>query len=170
MQIRQVNQNDYESIYQLVKEAFQTAKVSDGTEQDFVLKLREENSYIPELELVAEENNQLIGHIMFTKQTIKTTSGDYIGLLVAPLCVKLEKRNQGIGKQLMYAGFKRAEQLGYTAAFLLGDFQYYKKFGFKPIKELKIENKTPFPEEHVLGCEIVQGSLKNISGYIENLG
>ncbi len=79
MQIRQVNQNDYESIYQLVKEAFQTAKVSDGTEQDFVLKLREENSYIPELELVAEENNQLIGHIMFTKQTIKTTSGDYIG-------------------------------------------------------------------------------------------
>lgn len=170
MQIRQANKNDYEHIYQLVEKAFQTAKVSDGNEQDFVLKLREGNAYIPELELIAEEENEVIGHIMFTKQTIKTALENYTGLLVAPLCVKLEKRNQGIAKQLMYAGFKRAEQLGYTAAFLLGDLSYYQKFGFKPIEELKIENKTPFLKEHVLGCEIVQDALKNITGYIENLG
>ena len=63
MTIRQATPEDFDAIYSLVKTAFQTAKVSDGGEQDFVLKLRK-GSYIPELELVAEEDGVLIGHIM----------------------------------------------------------------------------------------------------------
>lgn len=50
MTIRQATPEDFDAIYSLVKTAFQTAKVSDGGEQDFVLKLRK-GSYIPELEL-----------------------------------------------------------------------------------------------------------------------
>ena len=40
MTIRQAAPQDFDAIYSLVKTAFQTAKVSDGGEQDFVLKLR----------------------------------------------------------------------------------------------------------------------------------
>ena len=39
MTIRQATPKDFDAIYSLVKTAFQTAKVSDGGEQDFVLKL-----------------------------------------------------------------------------------------------------------------------------------
>ena len=46
MTIRQATPEDFDAIYSLVKTAFQTAKVSDGGEQDFVLKLRK-GSYIP---------------------------------------------------------------------------------------------------------------------------
>ena len=60
MTIRQATPEDFDAIYSLVKTAFQTAKVSDGDEQDFVLKLRK-GRYIPELELVAEEDGVLIG-------------------------------------------------------------------------------------------------------------
>ena len=70
MTIRQATPKDFDAIYSLVKTAFQTAKVSDGGEQDFVLKLRK-GSYIPELELVAEEDGVLIGHIMLTGASIR---------------------------------------------------------------------------------------------------
>ena len=46
MTIRQATPEDFDAIYSLVKTAFQTAKVSDGDEQDFVLKLRK-GRYIP---------------------------------------------------------------------------------------------------------------------------
>ena len=72
MHIRLAQESDYQKIYELVQTAFLTAQVSDGTEQDFVLKLREGDTFIPQLEFVAEDNNELIGHIMMTKQNIQT--------------------------------------------------------------------------------------------------
>lgn len=164
MKIRQVNKKDEKDIYEFVKIAFQTAKVSDGTEQDFVLRLRASENYIPALELVAEEEGQLIGHIMLTKQKVITQEGEYLGVLVAPLSVKLENRNQGIGKVLIQTAFEKAKALGYTAAFLVGDFQYYCRFGFKPINTFSIQNLTEIPDEFVLGCELKKDSLKEITG------
>jgi hypothetical protein len=83
-------------IYELVKVTLQTAKVSNGKEQDLVNKLRNSGNYIPELALVAEEDGQLIGHIMLTKTYIITNDGDkYETLLLGPISVSLEYRNRG---------------------------------------------------------------------------
>lgn len=70
MNIRTALKRDYETIYELVKTAFETAQVSDGTEQDFVLRLRDSSAFLPELEFVAEENGLLIGHILLTRQRL----------------------------------------------------------------------------------------------------
>ncbi len=169
MNIERVNKKDYNEIYELVKTAFETAQVSDGTEQDFVLKLRAGNTYIQELELIAKNNEEIIGHIMFTKLNIKTNKGEYVALLLAPLCVKLEYRNKGVGKKLVYTGFEEAKKLGYEAVFLVGNPQYYNRFGFKEVGKLGIKNKTEIPNEFVLGCELVQGALDNIEGEIDKL-
>lgn len=67
MIIRRETSEEFPRIYALVKTAFQTAKVADGNEQDFVSQLRAGGGYIPELALVAEENGSLIGHIMLTR-------------------------------------------------------------------------------------------------------
>ena len=56
MTIRQEEQRDYEEVYQLVKKAFETAEESDGTEQDLVTALRNSESFVPELSLVAVED------------------------------------------------------------------------------------------------------------------
>ena len=73
MTIRPAQAGDYSEIYSLVQTAFATAKVSDGTEQDFVLELRRRDTYRPELELAAEENRQLIGHILLTPLPVSYT-------------------------------------------------------------------------------------------------
>lgn len=87
MDIKSVNKEDYDKIYTFVEEAFKTAKVSDGTEQNFVLELRKSSNYVPELEFAAYDKNILIGHIMLTKQNLKSNK-PVKAILVAPLSVK----------------------------------------------------------------------------------
>ena len=100
MKIRVVNKSDFKDIYNLVKEAFKTAQVSDGNEQDFVLELRKRVFYIPSLEFVAEEQGKLIGHIMFTKQAVDLEKGKLKALLIAPLCVDLARSEESrVGKE-----------------------------------------------------------------------
>ena len=67
MLIRRENKSDYESIYDVVKTAFESADHADGNEQDLVNALRNGDSYISELSLVAEIEGIIVGHVMFTK-------------------------------------------------------------------------------------------------------
>lgn len=169
--IRTVTESDFSEIYDFVQKAFSTAEVSDGTEQDFVLELRK-GAYLPELELVMENESGIIGHIMFTEQKVDVTDENgarsvFTGLLVAPLSVKLEYRGKGIGTALMREGFKRAVQKGYKAAFLVGNPEYYKRFGFKKTGCYGIVNKTEIPDKFVLGCEMVENALAGLTGSIK---
>ena len=52
MIIRQEKIKDYDDVYHVVKEAFESAEHSDGNEQDLVVELRKSKSFIPELSLV----------------------------------------------------------------------------------------------------------------------
>jgi len=170
MNIRKTQKTDFDAIYDLVKIAFQTAEMPPSNEEDYVLKWRASDNYISELELVAEEKNELIGHIMLQKLKIHMhDDSEYIGLLIAPLCVKLKYRSQGIGGKLLHAGLDKAKEMGYTAAFLAGNPKYYNRFGFKEITNFAIENKTTVPNQFVLGYEIIPGALKNIKGFIDTL-
>jgi predicted N-acetyltransferase YhbS len=160
----------FASIHELVKIAFQTAEMPPANEEEYVLKWRVSDNYISELEFAAEEKDEIIGHIMLQKLKVHTNNdGNYVGLLVAPLCVKLEYRSQGVGEKLVYAGFEKAKEMGYTSAFLAGNPKYYSRFGFKEIGMFGIENKTAIPDQFVLGYEIVKGSLENVKGYIDAL-
>lgn len=166
MFIREVNVNDYDAVYRLVKEAFLTAQVSDGNEQNFVYELRKRETYIPSLELVMEQDGELIGHILLTKQPIYGKDKVYYGLLVAPLCVKKEFRNQGVGIALMEEAIKRAIEQGYMSLFLIGDPNYYQRFGFHSTVYYGIENRSEIPDEFVMACELEEGILYNHGGYV----
>ena len=170
MKIRQANKDDYDNIQELVKGAFHTAQMPYENEDVFVLDLRTRDSFIPELELIAEENGELVGHIILTKQIVKTKDEEYAGgLLLAPLCVKLEYRNKGIGAELTYAGLEKAKELGFTSVFLVGYPKYYTKFGFKEIGEFRIENKTGIENKFVLGYELIEGCLSDVGGMIDHM-
>lgn len=166
MKIRKVLKTDYSAIYDLVKTAFETAAVSDGMEQEFVLKLRSGDTFIPDLEFVAEDESGLTGHIMMTKQVIDTKQDEFIGVLVAPLCVKQEYRSSGIGSKLMDHACKEALKLGYKAAFLVGDPEYYKRFGYQQTSFYNIKNGTEIPDQYVLACPLEPDALSNIQGII----
>ena len=151
---------EFEMIYHFIKEAFETAAVSDGTEQDFVNMLRVSENYIPELALVATDNKQLIGHIMLTKFAFNGM------LLLAPLTVKLDYRHQGVGTKLVQKAFELAKEMNYTSVVVLGDPDYYGRFGFKPSVNFGITCTNEIPSEYVQIVELQEGALDSVNGTI----
>lgn len=166
MQIRKATPNDYEAIYEFVQTAFATADVSDGTEQDFVVQLRQSANYLPDLEFVAVEDNEIIGHIMLTKQAVNTNKPLH-AVLVAPLSVKQNLRSTGIGTSLMQHALKCTKQAGFEAAFLIGNPDYYKRFGFKETGFYNIKNNNTLPDKYVLAFPLKQNAFNNITGSIK---
>ena len=138
MIIRQERPEDYEAVYQLIKEAFASAGHSDGNEQDLVVALRKSKSFIPELSLVALEDGKLAGHILFTKAHVRKTEV----LALAPLSVLPAYQNRGIGLSLIRQGHAAAARLGYGYSAVLGHPKYYPKAGYVPAGRYGI--KAPF--------------------------
>lgn len=167
MIIRQATEMDFANIYDLIKRAFQTAEVSDGNEQNFVEELRKRKTYLPKLEFVAEIDDKLIGHVMFSKQEVNLTKGEVRALMLAPLCVDVNYRNKKIGTKLVHYGLVKAKNLGYNAVFLLGNPEYYKRFGFKQINNWNLQNGSGVPDEFVLGKELVANCLDTVDGKID---
>ncbi|OHB56551.1 MAG: GNAT family N-acetyltransferase [Planctomycetes bacterium GWF2_50_10] len=164
MIIREEAKEDFGQIYDLVKVAFETAKVSNGKEQDYVNQLRNSENYIPELALVAEENGKLIGQIMLTKMPIINGEIKHETLLLGPISVVLELRNKGIGSQLIKESFRRAKQLKYGSVVLVGDPAYYHRFGFRPSVDFNIKYAHFIPDENVMACELIPNALQGVSG------
>jgi len=165
--IRQEVKSDYSEIYNLIKTAFETADVKDGDEQDYASELRNKESFIPQLALVAVTDNKLIGQIMFTRTYITKPDGAHIpALLLSPLSVLIEYRNKGVGAALINTGIEKAKIMGYRIIFLCGDPDYYSKFGFVSIANYKIESLNNIPVEYILVYEIIPNSLSEATGSI----
>jgi len=163
--IRQETEADLNEVYTLIQTAFKTAKVKDGTEQDFAVQLRSGDGFIPQLSLLAEGDGRIVGHVMFTKTHVLQPDGSrFEGLLVAPLSVALEWRNKGVGTALMQQSIRLAVEMGYRAAFLCGDPAYYKRFGFRPTADFGIHPQAEIPPQYVLVLELTKGALEGVTG------
>lgn len=160
--IREETAKDREEVEKLVYEAFLKAPHRDGHEQDLVRKLRLSASYIPELSLVAVSDERICGHILFTKAKIN----DKTVLALAPLSVLPEFQRQGIGSALIRKGHERARDLGFTCSIVLGDPEYYGKFGYVPAKSRGI--LAPFDvEDKYFMCRYLTDLPQDISGVIQ---
>ena len=80
------------------------------------MELRKSRNYVPELEFSAYDKNILIGHIMLTKQNLKSNK-PVKAVLVAPLSVKKEYRSRGIGTSLMKYALNEAIKQGFKCGF-----------------------------------------------------
>ncbi len=159
--------DDYDSIFNLVKTSFLTAEVSNGKEQNYVSEIRNKDSYIKELELILEDNDKLIGHIILTKKQITTENNNIKGLLLGPICIKLEYRKKGFGSLLIQESLKKAKLLGFNSVFLVGNPDFYKHFDFQKTSNYNIFNVNNIPNEVVLCLELVPNTLNNIKGTID---
>ena len=137
MFIRKAEVKDYETIYSVVKCAFDSAEHADGNEQDLVNTLRKGNAFIPELSLVAEMDGKIVGHIMFTKAMV----GDKTVLALAPLSILPEYQRKGIGKALLVASLNALREEGYGYAIIgsVGPAVFYEKC----VGAVPIEDSTP---------------------------
>ena len=90
--IRSESPNDYKQISDVMYNAFE-----QKDEVHLVETLRSSPDFIIELSLVAILNNLIVGHILFSKILIKSEKTEIPALALAPLAVRPEFQNQGIG-------------------------------------------------------------------------
>ena len=150
MIIRQEQPADHDAVYRVVKEAFLNAEHTDGNEQDLVVQLRESKSFIPELSLVAVENEKIVGHILFTRAAVNGTQV----LALAPLSVLPEYQNRGIGQALIREGHRVAKRLGYPYCVVLGHKTYYPRLGYVPASQYGIKAPFEVPDESFMALKL----------------
>ena len=125
--IRDEQNTDIQAIFNLTQKAFNDVEHSSHTEQFIVNALRESKQLT--VSLVAETQGKVIGHIAFSPVSISDGTTNWYGL--GPISVLPEYQGKGIGSKLMKEGLNRIKALNAKGCVLLGDPNYYGKFGFK---------------------------------------
>lgn len=166
--IRQEEEKDFKKVSDLTEEAFRNMDQSDHREHFLVEKLRKSEAFIPQLSLVAEnEDGDIAGHILFTKLKIVNGDETFESLTLAPVSVHPEFQNQGIGGQLILHGHSTAKELGYQSVILIGHENYYPKFGYEKTSNFGISFPFEIPEVNGMAVELIKDGLKNVKGVVK---
>ena len=131
---------DWEAVYQAVSSAFGRL-----AEAELVKELREAGDSV--VSLVAEEDGQIVGHILLSRM-----DAPFPALALAPLSVIPARQRSGIGSALVKGAVNRACSEGWDAIFVLGDPEYYERFGFD--REAAAGFTSPYAGPHFTVLEL----------------
>jgi putative acetyltransferase len=159
MLIRKARDDELEAVLGVERSAF-------GREEEALLvgDLLRDPSAQPVLSLVAVEDDQMVGHALFTAATVTGTERPVPCALLAPLAVLPSHQRAGLGRALIEAGCERLARQGITLVFVLGDPGYYMRCGFRAAYPLGLKAPRPIePEAAWMVRDLaaqVPGSLK----------
>ncbi|NJR15164.1 MAG: N-acetyltransferase [Calothrix sp. CSU_2_0] len=141
MKIRVENPQDYLNIAEVNTLAF-----GRENEANLITEIRNSKFYIPELSLVAEIDNIIVAHIMFSY--IHLIEEERLRVLsLAPVAVIPEFQKQGIGSALIRNGLEKADAMGEALVIVLGYPLLYNRFGFVPSTIHNIQSPFDVPED-----------------------
>jgi putative acetyltransferase len=130
VKVRTPSTPDHEHILSVVRQAFRGGE----DEARIVNDIRRLGAAIMGLELVAVVDNAIVGHVLTSRADLDGRSV----AAVAPVAVHPGWQGCGIGSALMTELVGRADRQGWPLLGLLGDPDYYGRFGFEPAKPLGI--------------------------------
>jgi predicted N-acetyltransferase YhbS len=147
VKIRNEKETDYERVEEITRKSFWNLYIPGCNEHYLVHVMRSHKDFLPELDLVIEVDNQIIGNIMYTKAKLVDESGKEKEILTfGPVCIIPEYQRMGYGKVLIEHSFEQAVSLGYDVIVIFGNPSNYVNLGFRSCKKYNIclENGT-FP-------------------------
>lgn len=131
-------------------------------EADLVDRLRAQGVVLASF--VAEDEDLIVGHILFSRMSIETTDKFVAAVALAPLAVIPKIQRQGIGTMLTAHGLNWLRAHSEQIVLVLGHPDYYRRFGFSTIKALLIE--SPFNPESFMALELKPNALDGIRGKV----
>ncbi|WP_374610698.1 GNAT family N-acetyltransferase [Sphingorhabdus sp.] len=114
-----------ERLEQLLDDAFGTDRFGRTA-----YLLRKRSKAISALSFALMENGVPIGSI----QCWPVRIGDFPIVLVGPVAVTPNQQGNGIGHQLMHAMLEAAGKMGEPVMVMIGDPEYYERFGFSSLQ------------------------------------
>lgn len=142
MEIRSEKPEDHHEIHRLTANAFAGLSYSDGTEPAIIDRLRAAGDLT--LSLVAMKSDALVGHVAFSPVSIGICTSTWYGL--GPVSVRPDLQRTGIGSALIIEGLRILEGMGADGCVLIGDPDYYCRFGFRSDGRIQYRD---LPDEYV---------------------
>jgi putative acetyltransferase len=158
LRIRREGPHDKAAIEQVNRLAF-----GGDDEARLVNALREEGHL--RLSLVAELDDEVIGHILFSHLPIICGPATKAALALAPMAVSPKCQRQGIGSQLIRRGLETCRSEGHQIVVVLGHPEFYRRFGFS--HGLTRQLLSPYSgSESFMARELVEGALEGVAGTV----
>ncbi|WP_299151597.1 N-acetyltransferase [uncultured Tateyamaria sp.] len=156
MIIRDERPEEINAIYDLTQTAFAPMSYSDGSEGGIIDALRADNALT--LSLVAIEGDEIIGHVAFSQVMVDGQDGPWFGL--GPVAVAPAHQCQGVGSALIRTGLERLKGMDAACVFLLGNPDYYARFGFQAVETLWYGDRpSPYFQRLVLSGAEPRGQV-----------
>jgi putative acetyltransferase len=133
--VRTEDPGDRPAIQDVVARAF-----GQTEETDLVDALRQHPAWIAELSVVGVRDGRVVGHALMTRLPV----GVAPALALAPVAVAPEAQGIGIGAAMVRELLRRAAEAGERLVVVVGEPEYYARFGFVPAASMGIEG--PFEE------------------------
>lgn len=110
-------------------------------------RLREGNTKIAEASLVAIDSEGLTGVVrVWPVKVGEKGRAAFLG----PIAVAERRRGNGVAFKLMERAIGVCREQGYAAVILVGDFDYYERFGFKPAGDGRFQLPGPVDQKRIL--------------------
>ena len=150
---RETKESDLEEVFNLIHAAF-----GNRSESDLVKQLISDGDVL--INLLVESLDTIIGNVVVSKITMEPDMGLLCGG-IAPVSVLPDQQSSGVGSKLMTAAINESKKMGIDALFLLGDPNYYKRFGF-----IVSKLKNDYSVEHLQELELTEDCLVNIKSKV----
>jgi predicted N-acetyltransferase YhbS len=129
-------------------------------------RLRRGRRPAPGLALVARDGGRLVGSVRLWN----VEAGGRPALLLGPLAVDPTTQGEGVGASLVRLAIARAAMIGHESIILVGDPEYYERFGFSATTTGGLLMPAPVARRRLLGLELAPHALADASGTIVPTG
>jgi putative acetyltransferase len=148
MRIRDAIPQDRDAIERVYRSAFPPDEWEPAAE--LAVALLDEVTTPATVNLVAEDDERVVGHVAFSPVF---DAGDqaHLGTLLAPLAVDAGCQRRGVGTALVRHGIDQLTAAGTNVVLVYGDPAYYGRFGFTP--EAGADYLPPYPLEFPFGWQ-----------------
>ncbi len=158
MLIRNETGADHEAVANLNRLAF-----GGGQEVELIERLRADNLVLVSL-LAVDAYDHILGHILFSRVHVHTSTGDVAIASLGPMCVTPEMQRHGIGSALVRHGIRVCRRLGESAIIVVGHPEFYPEMAFS--RDLVSHLESPYAGEAFMGLELVPGALTSLQGEV----
>ena len=137
--IRNETEQDYRAVEELHRRAFWNLSAPGCNEHYLAHTLRMHKDFIPELDLVCEQDGIVIANVMYSKSWLIDEQENKKEIITfGPVSVEPSYQRTGIGKKMLTASFEKAIRLGYKAIVIYGNPDNYVARGFKRCKKYNV--------------------------------
>lgn len=168
MEVRPVTPAEFRATEELTREAFWN-HFQPGADEHFIAhSLRKSQDYVPELDLVASIDGQLVGSIVYSKAKIVTNDGRTLDVLTfGPLGVLPAFRRQGLAAELVKQSLRRAQEMGCRAVVIQGDPRFYGRLGFRCGERYDLMTRERQWSVGLMAYPLYEGALDGCGGVFE---